>query len=188
MLDSTSQAALALELAPAHSRKLPPRPQPIRDALLRYLAQPRRVADIARHIQRPVPTTTGHLAAMCRLGLAARLEYGVYARADYAGGPEDAAGWRSTLPAITHPPGGCRENHLDLRRRLLAALEAPRRLPEIREDVGASEAEIRIILERLWFSGLVGGDEEAGFFKVNRGHRRAPSRGPFARQPVRLSP
>ena len=56
----------------------PARPQPIRDAILAYLSQPRLAVDIARHIRRPVPTTTGHLAAMRRLGLVDRVGYGPY--------------------------------------------------------------------------------------------------------------
>ncbi len=63
------------------------RPQPIRNAILAYLSEPRSAQAIARHINRPVPTATGHLAAMRRLGLVVRLGYAAYARADYAGPP-----------------------------------------------------------------------------------------------------
>ena len=63
------------------------RPQPIRDAILRFLSEPRSAQAIAEHIKRPVPTATGHLAAMRRLGLVVRLGYAAYARADYAGPP-----------------------------------------------------------------------------------------------------
>jgi len=42
-----------------HSRQAtffsPARPQPIRDAILAYLTEPRLAVDIARHIKRPVP-------------------------------------------------------------------------------------------------------------------------------------
>ncbi len=63
------------------------RPQPIRNAILAYLSEPRSAQAVARHINRPVPTATGHLAAMRRLGLVVRLGYAAYARADYAGPP-----------------------------------------------------------------------------------------------------
>lgn len=61
------------------------RPQPIRDAILAFLTEPRSARAIAAHIGRPVPTATGHLAAMRRKGLVRRLGYAAYARADYAG-------------------------------------------------------------------------------------------------------
>jgi len=68
------------------------RPQPIRNAILAYLSEPRSAQAIARHINRPVPTATGHLAAMRRLGLVVRLGYAAYARADYAGPPCPSTG------------------------------------------------------------------------------------------------
>lgn len=181
MLDSTSLSELASEQAPSPPRRLPPRAQPIRDALLLYLSEPRRVADIARHIQRPVPTTTGHLAAMSRLGLVKRVSYGVYAsvrvRVDEQSGP-----------LFRHPAVGIRRELSGLRRRLVGELDVPRPLPEILSRVQASEAEIREALERLWFSGEIAGDEHSGFVRIRRGTRRAPSRGPFARPGPIVSP
>ncbi|MGI4942793.1 MAG: hypothetical protein ACRYHQ_19880 [Janthinobacterium lividum] len=58
------------------------RRQPIRDAILAYLAEPRRVSDIAAHIERPVTTATGHLAAMKRRGLVVSVQRGIYAQPD----------------------------------------------------------------------------------------------------------
>lgn len=52
--------------------------QPIRDMLLAYLHESRKVGDIARHIDRTIPITTGHLGQMIRLGLVVRVAYGVY--------------------------------------------------------------------------------------------------------------
>ncbi len=63
------------------------RPQPIRNAILAFLSESRSAQAVAKHINRPVPTTTGHLAAMRELGLVVRLGYAAYARADYAGPP-----------------------------------------------------------------------------------------------------
>lgn len=68
----------------AASSELPPppvvrqRPQPIRDLLLAYLDEPRQACDIARHINRTVSITTGHLGQMMRLGQVVRVAYGVY--------------------------------------------------------------------------------------------------------------
>lgn len=60
----------------------PVRTQPIRDAILAYVAEPRRACEIAAHIARPIATTTGHLAAMRRIGLIVQTERGVYLRAN----------------------------------------------------------------------------------------------------------
>lgn len=68
--------------APGYSRRLPPRPQPVRDAIFAYLSEPRQAKEVAAHIGRPVPNATGHLAAMLRLGLVVRTGYGRYERAD----------------------------------------------------------------------------------------------------------
>src|SRR5208282_6499101 len=71
------------------------RPQPIRDAILAYLTELRSARDIALHIDRPVPTATGHLAAMRRRGLAKRVGYGVYAPVDWPEAAETSALARS---------------------------------------------------------------------------------------------
>ncbi len=62
------------------SRALLHWPQPIRDAILAYLTEPRRASDIAVHIERPIATTTGHLAAMKRRGLVVSVQRGIYAQ------------------------------------------------------------------------------------------------------------
>ncbi len=63
------------------------RPQPIRDAILAFLSEPRSASAIAAHIGRSVPNATGHLAAMRRKGLVLRIGFAAYARADYQGPP-----------------------------------------------------------------------------------------------------
>ncbi|WP_338929237.1 hypothetical protein WDZ11_22370 (plasmid) [Roseomonas mucosa] len=55
------------------------RPQPVRDAILACLAEPRQAMEIAQAIGRTVPNVTGHLGAMLRLGLVERIGYGRYA-------------------------------------------------------------------------------------------------------------
>lgn len=52
-----------------------------------FLSQPRAAREVAEHIDRPVPVATGHLAAMCRLGLAQRIGPNAYAAAGYDGPP-----------------------------------------------------------------------------------------------------
>ena len=65
---------------PSTTTIAPPRPQPIRDAILAYLTEPRRALEIAAHIERSIATATGHLAAMKRRGLVVSVKHGVYAR------------------------------------------------------------------------------------------------------------
>ncbi len=74
------------------------RPQPIRDAILAFLGEPRQAQDVAAHIGRPVSTATGHLAAMRRLGLVLRIAPGRYERAVVAGTAPDAHGERGAVP------------------------------------------------------------------------------------------
>ena len=72
------------------------RRQPIRDAILAFLGEPRRAQDVAAHIGRPVSTATGHLAAMRRLGLVVRVTHGRYERAEPVPG-------RMRRPALAGP-------------------------------------------------------------------------------------
>ena len=73
-----AQAGRGIPLAATPQR----RPQPMRDAIMAFLSQPRTAKAIAEHIHRPVPTATGHLAAMRRRGLVVRPGHATYARAD----------------------------------------------------------------------------------------------------------
>ncbi len=61
-----------------HRRRL----QPIRDAILAFLGEPRQAREVAEHIGRPVSNATGHLAAMRRRGLVLRTGHGRYERAE----------------------------------------------------------------------------------------------------------
>jgi len=72
------------------------RRQPIRDAILAFLGEPRQAQDVAAHIGRPVSTATGHLAAMRRLGLVVRIAPGRYERAEPLPG-------RARRPAVAGP-------------------------------------------------------------------------------------
>ena len=148
----------------------PARPQPIRDAILAYLSEPRRAVDIARHIERPVPTTTGPLAAMRRLVLVDRVGYGLYALhgtmppgGDEAFRPRQlrAAG-EAELWAMT----------LALSGKIRQALASPCRTSDLAVRIGEPQDAVKAVLERLWLSGLVTGNEREGFELVVRGRRR----------------
>jgi len=91
------RAVPSVSAAPA-SAPCSGRLQPIRDAILAFLGEPRQAQDVAAHIGRPVSTATGHLAAMRRLGLVLRIAPGRYERAVVAGAAPDAHGDRGTVP------------------------------------------------------------------------------------------
>lgn len=142
---SAPKQALVWPAVPPQLRR-----QPIRDALLAYLKTPRAVADIARHIGRPVPTTTGHLAAMRRLGLVKRLGYAVYAVASYQG---PAPSWQRPRPSQPAP----------VRATVRAALRDAITFAELVRVTGLPESDVRGAIDALWMAGLVAGDEASGY-------------------------
>jgi DNA-binding IclR family transcriptional regulator len=91
MLVCTGQAAKVdrgLYLATGRPRAMPDLPtspslwraQPIRDAILAFLDEPRQVQDVAAPIGRPVSNAASHLVAMQRRGLVVRTAHGRYER------------------------------------------------------------------------------------------------------------
>jgi DNA-binding IclR family transcriptional regulator len=148
----------------------PARPQPIPDAILAYLSEPRMAVDIARHIKRPVPTTTGHLAAMRRLGLVDRVGYGLYA----LHGTAPAAWDEAFQPRRKQVAGeaGQRAATLALASKIRRALSSPCRPSDLAQHLGEPRDAVKAVLERLWLSGVVTGNERQGFELVVRGKRR----------------
>lgn len=67
------------------------RPQPVRDAIMACLSEPRQAVQIAQTVERTVPNVTGHLRAMLRLGLVERVGYGRYALRQSSEPPEAKA-------------------------------------------------------------------------------------------------
>jgi hypothetical protein len=130
-----------------------PRPQPIRDAILRFMTGPRSAGDIAEHIERPVPTTTGHLRAMIRLGLVRRIGFGTYAPGTYNG------------PKVGLPQRRS-ESSSALRTQLVALLHERSSVQGLHLTTGSSEEMVRRALRDLWLSGLVAGNEGDGFSLV----------------------
>ena len=137
----------------------PPRPQPIRDAIMRFLSEPRSAGEIAEHIDRPVPTATGHLGAMIRLGLVQRLAFGTYAHAAYCG------------PKVRLPTRRSRSSS-DLRGQLRELLRERCSVQSMRLRTGEGEAAIRVALRDLWFSGLVEGGDETGYTLARWQHQK----------------
>jgi len=128
----------------------PPRPAPIRDAILRFLTAPRSAAEVALHIERPVPTATGHLAAMRRLGLVKRVGRSAYARASYEGSGVDLESRRSL-------------SDRGVRRLLRGLLHQRSSILGLVCKTGAPADIIRAAIRDLWLSGVVRGDEKSGY-------------------------
>lgn len=128
----------------------PRRPQPIRDAILHFVTQPRSAGEIAEHIERPVPTTTGHLRAMIKLGLVRRIAFATYAPGSYTG------------PKIRLPQRRS-ESASAIRAQLTALLHEPCSVQSLEQKTGLPTQQIRGALRDLWLSGLIAGNERDGF-------------------------
>jgi hypothetical protein len=126
------------------------RASPIRDMIGSFLSEPRAARDVAEHIERPVPVATGHLASMCRLGLARRIGQNAYVAAGYSGPPVQFPYKRTTeLNA--------------LRRQIRPLLSKRVNSAGIWHKTGASIDDIRGALREMWLSGDVIGDDQAGY-------------------------
>lgn len=135
------------------------RRQPIRDAILAFMTGPRSASQIAEHIERPVPTATGHLRAMIRLGLVRRIAFGTYAPAAYIG-PDDRIPQRRS------------KSSKELRHQVRELLDSFASARGLHLRTGISESSIRIALRDLWFSGLLEGNETTGYRLVQRKRRQ----------------
>src|SRR5271165_5851478 len=116
------------------------RPQPIRDAILAYLTEPRLARDIALHIDRPVPTATGRLAAMRRRGLVKRIAYAVYAPPDWPAPAETMGQSAKSQPTRTA---------------ILAYLTEPRSVRQITLHIDRSSDTTRSHLTDMRRRGLI---------------------------------
>ncbi|WP_406566287.1 helix-turn-helix domain-containing protein [Acidisoma cellulosilyticum] len=136
--------------SPRPSGIKPTRPQPIRDAIMRFISQPRSAGEIAEHIERPVPTATGHLRAMMERGLVRRIAFGTYALADYTG------------PAVRIPQRRSQSTR-EMRSTIRAHLGDRCSVQGLHLRTGIPERAVRVTLRDLWFSGLLEGDETSGY-------------------------
>ena len=157
------------------------RPQPIRDSIIAYLSKPRFVRDIARHINRPVPTTTGHLAAMRRRGLVKRIGLGVYAPVN----------WDETRP-VPAPKPMWRKAPPAVRRRLVLLLTQHRDVQALSCETRLSTTRVRAALHELWMSGLISGNDGDGYRVTAAGRYayfiRAPENDAITAHAVRKCP
>jgi hypothetical protein len=111
-----------------------PRRQPIRNAILAYLAEPRTVKQIADLIGRRTSVATGHLRAMRAKNLIVRISWGVWVRRDKCPNPPDPATIRRTCPAH------------DV---LLQHLQQPKTLADLEQITGSRGADIQASLTNL---------------------------------------
>jgi len=148
-------------------RVRPPRPQPVRDAILNFLTIPRSAGEIAEHIDRPVPTTTGHLRAMIQCGLVRRIGFGTYAPGSYDG------------PAVQLPQRRSQSSRM-VRAQLVAHLHELSSVQGLHLKTGVPAELVRQALRDLWLSGLVAGNEAEGFriarWKQEKAAKRAQAR------------
>ncbi|MDE1905060.1 MAG: hypothetical protein KGH75_01235 [Rhodospirillales bacterium] len=119
------------------------------------MSEPRSAGEIAEHIQRPVPTATGHLRAMIQRGLVRRIAFGTYALAGYTG------------PDVRIPQRRA-ESSRELRSTLRTYLGDVCSVQGLHLRTGVSEKAVRVALRDLWFSGLLEGDEASGYRLVKR--------------------
>ena len=116
------------------------RPQPIRDAILGILTEPRTVKQIANHIDRRTCVATGHLRAMQAKGLAVRLSWGVWVRQDRCSNAPDPAGIRRNYPTQ------------DL---VMTYLQEPQSFEDLLEKTGQSHSTLQQSLAKLQERGLI---------------------------------
>ena len=115
------------------------RPQPIRDAILAFLSEPRQAWEVAAHIGRSIPNATGHLAAMCRRGVAVRVGYGRY---EHAGAAQESV--RQDTIACSFPAQDA----------VVARLGQPAHYSEVAQAVGRSAGSTLSVLCSLVRSGF----------------------------------
>jgi hypothetical protein len=118
----------------------PTRPQPIRDAILAFLVEPKSAKEVATHINRPVPVATGHLRAMRSRALVVRVSWGVWVRRDCCDNAPDPSTIRRNFPA---------------QEALLRHLSEPRTLEELEQASGTPRSTFREALTKLVDSGAV---------------------------------
>ena len=125
-------------------RRAPPpstrRRQPVRDAILAFLVEPRSAKELADHIDRKVSVATGHLRAMSLRNLVVRVSWGVWVRSDRCQHAPDPATIRRNNPAQDA---------------LLEHLAQPRTVEDLERLTGKSRSKIRDLLTKMLASASV---------------------------------
>lgn len=94
----------------SHFASKPARAQPVRDAILAFMTEPRQAFEIARHTGKSTASITGHMRTMLVLGLVERVAYGRYALAGTSVVPPNNVAFMrpdsrtdAVLATLTHP-------------------------------------------------------------------------------------
>jgi hypothetical protein len=114
--------------------------QPVRDAILAFLVEPRSAKDLADHIDRKVSVATGHLRAMGLRILVVRVSWSVWVRCDRCPLAPDPATIRRNNPAQDA---------------LLEHLAQPRTVEDLERLTGKSRSKIRDLLTKMLASGSI---------------------------------
>ena len=141
-------SSLAVVLTESHNTQpsRAPRDAPIRQAILSFVTVPRSAGEIARHIDRPIPTATGHLRAACKLGLTKRIARSFYVVTDYLG---EAPVQRAVKSRPQH--------EIALRTTLIRLLQQTRTEHALVGLANARAEDVRFELDRFWLNGwLIG--------------------------------
>ncbi len=120
-------------------RRLPPkpatpRPQPIRDAIMAFLDEPRSVKQIAVCINRKTSVATGHLRAMRVRKLVVRVSWGVWVRRDRCANAPDPETIQRNLPTQEW---------------LLQNLAEPRTVGDLARITGRRQSALRSLLAKM---------------------------------------
>lgn len=127
------------------------RDAPIRQAILSFVTIPRSAGEIARHINRTIPTATGHLRASCNLGLTRRIARSFYVVVDYVGDPPAR---RSTK---------CRPRRdVALRTSLIRLLHTPVTEEALAILAGAHPVDVKFELDHFRLNGWLIGSPHQG--------------------------
>jgi DNA-binding Lrp family transcriptional regulator len=131
---------------PERRASMRPRPCTHREAIIRFVSQPRAIGEIEAQVGRPGQNVASHLREMARLGYIKRVGPGIYAPRDYAGPmPEH---WAIKPPR----PGTQREA-------ILRFVSQPRAIREVAEHLGYPAGTIKAqltMLTRIGFLKRVG--------------------------------
>jgi len=168
MIEPETPACTLADVFPSVRRRGPSlawlaiRGAPIRQAILNFVATPKTPSEIAEHIKRPVPTTTGHLRATCKLGLTKRLARSFYVVTAYSG----------EVPTKRPAPRTKRQIHL--RQHVIQLLHDVHDEADLCRLTAASLTEVQHELLGLWRNGFLSGDRESGFQLREHIKRRFP--------------
>ena len=128
------------------------RPQPVRDAILAFMTEPRQAFEIARHTGKATASITGHMRTMLELGLVERIAYGRYARS-------------GTVPVP--PPHIALIRPHPLTNRVLGTLTEPKTPDEIAELLRLPVDRLLPHLQKMRKNGVIWCNRQGSFARIH---------------------